>query len=436
MAYRVTIVNPSPKKGNKKVAKKKTKKKAARKKATKKKAKKRGKKKAAKRTPKRGKKKAAKRKPAKKKAKKRGKKKAKRTTKKKKAAKKKAPKRTAAARKASAAKGRATKAAKKKAAGFAASVKRRSRAVGISRKCKTLVECQQFALMLSDRIETLEYALVAQKKGAALALSALSHARAELKTHQTKIKKLKRALNKAVKDGEVTKAEASAIQKKLDSRSKKITKIRGELKTAGERAAKAERKATAAKKKATKRKPAKKKAAKKKAAKKRKPAKKKAAKKKAAKRTASKRPVRKKKRAPARRKPWPSGVPVPRYDVPEAIDKLSKAGRKVSERKEDLVGRGGRRKKRPPKTTQGQKRAARRLQLSGQGYLQVNPVEEIPGFPGMYRVTSPQTGRTRGVAVGKLPSATRAGKDSPRKKKVKDMSAKAKARIRRAMSRV
>ena len=222
--------------------------------------------------------------------------------------------------------------------------------------------------------------------------------------------------------------------------------------------------AAAAKKKPKKRKPAKKKAAKrktKKKAAKRKPAKKKPAKRKPAKKAAKRKPTKKvakrAKKKVVRRRPvrppvraaWPGNVPVPKFGVPAAIGKLSGAGSKLSGRKSALRSKTtGRRLKRKPKVKPSVSKAARRMQLSGQGYLQVNPntanpVEPIEGFPGMFAVIPGKKAKVRrkGVAVGKLPKRTRAGKGfggkpRPGKTSVKNMTDKEKKKLRGRMMRL
>jgi len=152
------------------------------------------------------------------------------------------------------------------------------------------------------------------------------------------------------------------------------------------------------------------------------------------------------KKAPKRPKAYPTSgsqvakgmkgrVPMPKYTVDGAIGQLSKSGGKIG----SLRGKKPKERRRLA-AKPAYKKAARRMQLAGKGYLMVNPVAEIPGFPGMYAASSPEDGRVYGVAVGKLPKSTRAGGRKNVKgkkgKKVKQMTDKERKKLRAKMMRL
>ena len=222
--------------------------------------------------------------------------------------------------------------------------------------------------------------------------------RGEIKELESDIRSCKNRLGRARKRGDMSKKDEERLNDQIDSLQRQLRACKGQV--------------TKAKKKAAKRKPAKKKATKRKPAK-RKPAKKatkrKTTKRKVAKRKTTKRKTAKRRRPPATT-PWPTNVPLPTMSVDEAIDRLSVAGRNMA--------RGG-------------SAPARRMQLSSQGYLQLNPLKDIPGHPGMVaQFKSPKSRRARAVAAD-AKSALR--KPKP---KMKNMSAREKASILRRITKI
>ena len=442
--YNVQVANPRRKKAKKKAGKRKTKKKGTKKKATKK----RGKKKAAKR---KTKKKVAKRKTKKKATKKRGKKKtAKRKTKKKaakrKTAKKAAPKRKKARKRAAPKRKRkpkknphqswtllssqgvadkygvkytkgkwilrkggrvlegpmtATQMTRFKAGPPVSTGTRLKRArdlaagrgggtAGKKRLALKAVTAEGKALVrLTKDIEETKTELGGEARALAEAVQRLTKARRKDKNKladlEAQVKAAKARASGARKRGDLSKKDEERLQDRLSRAQAALKRCRVALKDA---------KATApAKRKATKKKASKKKATKKRG-------------------TRKKAPSRGRRRKPS----WPSNVPRPgfpgvpeRLTVEQAIHRLTKAGQYLRH---------------------GASASGRRMQLASKGYLQLNPLEDIPGHPGLVaQFKSDKATRARAVAA-KTPRSVKPKGNKP----VKGMTARERqAILRRAL---
>jgi hypothetical protein len=467
--YSVSVVNPRRKKKatkrrRKKTAKRKTKKKTAKRKV-KRKAKKTAKRKTAKR---RGKKKATKRKAKKKTSKRRGKKKAakrkvkrkakKKATKKrgkKKATKRRAKKKTVKRRKKTAAKRKVKRKTKRKtkrkknpgyhwsqkegkwwlmrgarklagpytshqmdvvrsgakkagvpvhvyateiAKKTKAPAKRKRRAAastkrvtGTKRMTKDVQEAKVAAKEAAKEVAQVATAWQALKAKLKRAGALVGSQKKEIAALEKALRSCKNRLGRARKRGDLTAAEEGRLKDRLD-------RCRDDLKTC-----------KTAKKAAPKKK-----------------TRKKAAKKTTRRKTPAKRKARKR---PARRAPaWPSNVPRPGFPgVPEvmtvekAIERLSVAGRNMGRFAGQGEGSGAGR---------GATASGRRMQMASAGYLQLNPMVDIPGHPGLAaQFKSTKSRKARAVAA-KTPRSVK-----PRgSKKVKEMSARERqAILRRAL---
>lgn len=216
--------------------------------------------------------------------------------------------------------------------------------------------------------------------------------RKEINALKKEVQALERRLKRAKKRGDLTKTQEDRLKDALESCHARLDKCAKKVSAA----------------KTTKRKPAKKKATKKRS-KKRSPA---------------------RRRAPARVAPWPSNVPTPGFDgvppqmtVEQAIHRLSVAGRNMSRFSGQGPGAGAGR---------GASASGRRMQLSSQGYLQLNPLVEIPGHEGLYaQFKSKKSRRARAVAAKTPRSVKPSGSKSN-----KQMSAREKASILRKITKI
>jgi len=277
--------------------------------------------------------------------------------------------------------------AREMAAGTARGGKARS-ASGKKRLALKAASAEGKALVkLTRDIEETKTELGGEARALAEAVQRLTKARRKDKTKladlEAQVKAAKARTTKARKRGDLSKKDEERLQDRLERSQAALKRCRAALKDA--------RSAPAPKRKASKKKASKKKATKK----------------------------RRSRKAPARRarKPsWPSNVPRPgfagvpeRLTVEQAIHRLSKAGQYLRH---------------------GASASGRRMQLASKGYLQLNPLEDIPGHPGLVaQFKSDQATRARAVAA-KTPRSVKPKGNKP----VKGMSAREKqAILRRAL---